>query len=165
MHKKFLLPEFSLIVFLDGLPSGVKEKVSAVQHQGTQLTVHLNAALSFDEEGTLAQYVSAHDVNASLSASAQKEQDLDRYMRRATVKNQIIAELAAENMERVRNGTWTVADLISLTMDVELKGVLDDINTLSFELAYSKVAALTNPIVTTEIKTQWQTKLMSHFYL
>ena len=103
MHKKFLLPEFSLIVFLDGLPSGVKEKVSAVQHQGTQLTVHLNAALSFDEEGTLAQYVSAHDVNASLSASAQKEQDLDRYMRRATVKNQIIAELAAENMETYRD--------------------------------------------------------------
>ena len=79
-------------------------------------------------------------------------------------KDKIIAEMASENMERVRNGAWSVANLISLTQDADLKHVLDDINTLSFELAMSKLQTITNPLLTAEIKLAWITKLQNNLY-
>ena len=99
------------------------------------------------------------------SAPLQIELDKIRFTKRAKVKDQIIAEMAAENMERVRTAVWTTADLISLTQDSELKDLLDDINSLSFEIAYSKIDALTNTLITTDIKDNWKLKLASHFYL
>ena len=165
MEKKYSKEEFNLLVFLDGMDPVIRDKVSAVQHIGTQLTVHLNSPLSFDEEQTLGQYVSAHDVNAPLSSDAQKEQDLQRYTQRAAVKNEIIAEMAAENMQRVRTGVWTVEQLTGLTYDPELKDLLDDVNTLSFELAYAKIDGLTNSLLTQEIKDGWKSKLAARFFL
>lgn len=95
----------------------------------------------------------------------QREQDFARFKKRAYAKDSIIAEMAAGNMERVRSGIWTVSQLIVLTQDPELKQILDDVNTLSFEIAYSRVDGLTNPLLTTEIKNSWKVLLQSHFYL
>lgn len=95
---------------------------------------------------------------------SQEQRDFIRFMKRANVKNQIVAEMAMENMARLRAGVWTTANLTALTQDAELKLVLDDVNTLSYELAIPKVQALTNPIITPQIKAGWVAKLMSHFY-
>lgn len=105
------------------------------------------------------------EVQDAVASVDQKQLDYERYLKRAKVKDQIIAEMASENMERVRNGLWTVNDLISLTQDPELKLVLDDVSTLSYELAVSKVMAISNPLITSQIKTDWSFKLQSHFYL
>jgi hypothetical protein len=94
----------------------------------------------------------------------QKEKDFNKYLKRAAAKNIIMAEMASENMERVRNGVWTVPQLVELTQDAELKLILNDIETLSFELAYQKLLAATNPMITSEIKTQWATKLVNNFF-
>lgn len=94
----------------------------------------------------------------------QYEKDFIKYQKRAAIKDIIISEMAAENMQRVRAGVWTVSQLIELTQDVELKHVLDDVNTLSFELAQAKINALTNPLITAEIKTNWIVKLQNYLY-
>jgi hypothetical protein len=94
----------------------------------------------------------------------QGEKDLAKYLKRARVKDQIIAEMASENIGRIRSGVWTVAQLTSLTQDQELKLVLDDVSTLSYELSVQKVMATTNALITPEIKAGWVAKLMSHFY-
>lgn len=96
---------------------------------------------------------------------SQQEKDYQRYIKRAQAKDKILAEMASENMTRVRVGTWSVPQLIELTQDTQLKQVLDDVNTLSFELAASKLAQLTTPIITDGIKTAWIEKLQRHFYL
>jgi hypothetical protein len=101
---------------------------------------------------------------ANSNMKTTKEIDYDKYVKRAAAKDKIIAEMASENMERVRAGTWTVPDLIGLTQDATLKDVLDDISTLSFELAQMKLQAATNPLLTTEIKDSWLAKLQAHLY-
>lgn len=99
-----------------------------------------------------------------VAAKTQQELDYDKYLKRASVKDKILAEMASENMSRIRAGAWTVQQLVELTQDAELKLVLDDVNTLSFELAAQKVMTLSNPLITTEIKLGWVSKLQSHFY-
>lgn len=106
-------------------------------------------------------------VEFSESAPTVNQFDLDkaRFEKRAQVKDQIISEMAAENMSRVRSGLWTTNQLIGLTQDSELKSILDDISTLSYEIAYSKIDGLTNALLTSDIKSSWKAKLASHFYL
>lgn len=94
----------------------------------------------------------------------QVEKDYIKYERRANIKDKIIAEMATENMGRIRSGVWTVPDLISLTQDQEIKGVLDDVHSLSFELAVNKIRALSNPIITQSIKKAWIAKLTLYFF-
>jgi hypothetical protein len=98
------------------------------------------------------------------TALTQEEKDFIKYQKRAQAKDRILAEMATENMSRIRRGIWTVPDLVALTQDPNLKAVLDDIQTLSFELAVTKLMQNNNPIVTPAIKNQWITKLQSHFY-
>lgn len=95
---------------------------------------------------------------------SQKDKDFQKYLKRAAAKDKIVAQMASENMERVRSGVWTVQNLIDLTQDAELKRVLDDINTLSFELAQAKLMAVTNPIVTPEIKAAWLATLQANLF-
>lgn len=99
-----------------------------------------------------------------ISNDMQKQKDYQKYLRRSEAKDKIIAQMATENMERVRSGIWTVQNLIDLTQDAELKRVLDDINTLSFELAQAKLMAVTNPIVTPEIKAAWLATLQANLF-
>lgn len=94
---------------------------------------------------------------------SQKTSDQIRFKKRAAVKDDILSSMAADNMERVRNGTWTAGELVSLTQDPELKNLLDDINTLSFEIAYSKVDGLTNSLLTQDIKDEWKLKYIQIF--
>jgi hypothetical protein len=104
---------------------------------------------------------------AGLTALFDKEtklKDQEKYAKRDKVKGQLIIEMATENMERVRMGLWTTPQLIALTQDSELKLVQDDIGSLSFELAVMKVQALTNPLITPDIKLGWIKKLQAHFY-
>jgi hypothetical protein len=95
----------------------------------------------------------------------QKEKDIARFTKRAAAKNIIIAEMAADNMERVRNGVWTTSQLMGLTVDPGLLNVLNNISTLSYEIAAYNVYNLTNPLITVAIKQVWIAKLQSHFYL
>jgi hypothetical protein len=95
----------------------------------------------------------------------QYDRDYERYLKRAQAKDKILAEMASENMARVRAGTWTTSQLIELTQDAGLKLVLDDVSTLSFELASQKLITINNPLITDEIKFGWIEKLQRHFYL
>lgn len=85
----------------------------------------------------------------------QEELDLEKYEKRASVKDKLIAKMAVGNVNRVRTGTWSVNDLVAMTQDEKLKQIVIDLNTLSFELAIHKVMLLDNPLVTQEIKMEW----------
>lgn len=104
------------------------------------------------------------DNSTTVVEQTVQQKDFNKYMKRASVKDLIIAEMASENMDRVRRGIWTVTDLISLTQDPSLKLVLDDINTLSFELAISKLNGIMHKCITNDIKTAWTLKLQLHLY-
>jgi len=110
------------------------------------------------------QWAAAGGSAAPAQVPSQLEIDTTRYARRARAKDQILAEFAAENMARVRAGKWSVPQLVGLTQDTGLKSLLDNIDTLSFEIAASQVPALTNPLLTQEIKAGWVSKLQAHFY-
>jgi ATP-dependent Clp protease ATP-binding subunit ClpA len=93
------------------------------------------------------------------------EKDRVTMAERSRVKDELIGKMGAENKQRVRDGTWTVTQLIELTQDAQLKLVLDDINSLSFELAQSKIMAITNPLITMEIKMSWVKSLQDNLFL
>lgn len=109
----------------------------------------------------LESIVSSHTLEEILT---QKELDFDKYKKRASVKDDIIATMASDNMERVRTGVWTVSQLIGLTQDAELKLILDDVSTLSYELAVGKIQAATNVLLTETVKNEWIAMLVTHFY-
>lgn len=98
-------------------------------------------------------------------APTQHDLDFNRYVRRAAARDRLLAEMAADNMARVRSGAWTVSDLQGLMADPQTKVVIDLINTLSFELAAQALAASPNVLLTPEIKAGWVAKLQAHFYL
>jgi hypothetical protein len=102
--------------------------------------------------------------NTTPAEPSQKEKDYNKYLQRAQVKDKLLAEMATENMERVRNGTWSVSDLIGLTQDPTLKLVLDDINTLSFELAQAKLLTATHALLTSDVKNSWIMKLQNNLF-
>jgi len=85
--------------------------------------------------------------------------------KRASIKDSLIGEIGAENKGRIRQGIWTVEQLTQLTQDNEMKLVLDDINSLSFELAQAKIMAISNPLITQEIKLQWIGRLQANLFL
>lgn len=95
----------------------------------------------------------------------QREKDELRYQRRAAVKDQLLAYMAADNMGRVRSGTWTVANLTSLMDDPAVVAANAYMSTLSFELASSSINAAATPLLTPEIKADWTAKLAQHYYL
>jgi hypothetical protein len=99
------------------------------------------------------------------AVKTQAQLDYDRYIKRSQAKDKILSEFAAENMGRIRAGTWTVPNLIALTQDTQLTTLLSNINTLSFELAIVSVQGLTNPLITPEIKASWIAKLQANLFL
>lgn len=98
-------------------------------------------------------------------APTQYTLDVNRYTKRAAVKDRLLAEMAADNMARVRSGVWTVVDLTGLMADADVKAVLELIGTLSFELAAQALAAADHPLLTPKIKAGWIAKLQQHLYL
>lgn len=98
-------------------------------------------------------------------APSQLDLDQARYQKRAAVKDELIAFMAADNMSRVRSGQWTVAELTGLMTDPDVSAATSYMGTLSYELAAQSIAQATTPLLTPEIKTAWVAKLQEHFYL
>lgn len=88
-----------------------------------------------------------------------------RYLARAQAKDELLAEMNAASMELVRTGVWTDADLIGLMTDPQIKQAIDLTNSLSYELAAQALMAVTHPLMTPEIKSEWAARLQAHFYL
>lgn len=116
-----------------------------------------NAIIVTDEEFSV--------ITAEWAAHVQLVKDKIRYLNRAKVKDNLIAEICTENMQRIRNGTWTVEQLISLTVDSDFIKIQNDINSLSFELAQSKIMSMTNPLITQDIKLGWVGRLQENLFL
>lgn len=96
---------------------------------------------------------------------SQFDRDQARYNKRAVVKDQLIAYMAADNMSRVRSGEWTVQQLTSLVSDPAVAAANSYMSTLSYELAAQAIQAATTPLLTPEIKALWIGKLQEHFYI
>lgn len=97
--------------------------------------------------------------------NTQFEMDINRYNKRAAVKDSLIAYMAADNMSRVRSGEWTVDDLTGLLDDPAVIQANALMGTLSYELAAAQIAAATTPLLTPEIKSDWVSRLEAHYYL
>ena len=92
----------------------------------------------------------------------QSEKDISRFIKRANVKDSLLAWMAADNMSRIRSGEWTLENLKSLLID--LSPINSMMQTLSFELAAKSIQSNNNPLMTAEIKDAWVAKLTEHFY-
>lgn len=95
----------------------------------------------------------------------QFELDQLRYRRRAAVQADLMSRMAADNMSRVRAGTWTVPQLTALMDDPAVKAAQTHMATLSYELAAQSLGDATTPLLTPEIKAEWIAQLTAHFYL
>ena len=95
----------------------------------------------------------------------QFEKDQSRYQKRAAVKDELMAYMAADNMGRVRSGVWSVTDLTGMLDDPAVVAANALMGTLSFELAAQQINAATTPLLTSEIKADWVSRLESHYYL
>ncbi len=116
-----------------------------------------NAIVVSDEDYAL--------LYASYESLILKEKDRIAMEKRAQIKDALIGEIASENKERLRTGVWTYANLITFLDSEESKKVMNEINGLSFELAQSSIMAITNPIITMDIKLQWVDRLKSNLFL
>ncbi len=96
---------------------------------------------------------------------SQFERDEARYRKRAAVKDALLAYMAADNMSRVRSGTWTVADLTALLADPAVAAANQFMSTLSFELAAQAIASASTPLLTPAIRADWIARLQAHFYM
>lgn len=116
-----------------------------------------NAILVSDEEFAV--------IYAQYEPLILKEKDRITMKKRAEVKDSLIGQIGADNKERLRNGVWTQAQLIEFLASEECKLVLGDIQGLSFELAQGKIMAMTNPLITMEIKMNWINILKENLFL
>ena len=123
-------------------------------------------------DGVLGVYVQADwetmredEMRARERPQTQFEKDQSRYTKRAAVKDELLAYMAADNMSRVRSGVWTVADLTSLLDDPAVVAANSLMGSLSFELAAQQIQAATTPLLTPEIKADWVSRLEAHCYL
>lgn len=96
---------------------------------------------------------------------SQFDRDKARYEKRAAVKDELLAWMAADNMGRVRSGEWTVQDLTALLADPTVAAANQFMSTLSFELAAQAIASASTPLLTPAIRADWITRLQAHFYL
>jgi len=134
-----------------GMYTAEEPNVLAIQVAGKELIHRPATEQDFAPPEEIAPYV-----------ETDFEKDRYRYLQRAAAKDLLIAEMAAENVGRIRSGVWTVQDLVALTSDPEISIILQDIHSLSFELAASKLLSCSNSLLTTEIKQTWAQRLMSH---
>ena len=122
-------------------------------------------------DGVLGVYLQAdwetmrEDEMRARGPQTQFEKDQSRYTKRAAIKDELLAYMAADNMGRVRSGVWSVADLTSLLGDPAVVAANSLMGTLSFELAAQQIGAATTPLLTPEIKAEWVSRLEAHYYL
>jgi len=132
--------------------------------EGATFTIPAAESYGFAYERWLAEGNHPDDVPTPTPLTAY-EKDVWRYKMRDSVKGQIIAEMASDNMARVRAGVWTVPELIGLASDPLLAQVQGYMATLSFELAAQALATSEHPLLTPEIKAGWIAKLQANFFL
>lgn len=106
-----------------------------------------------------------HTATVTPPTPSQFDLDKARYEKRAAVKNDLIAYMAADNMSRVRSGVWTVPQLMSLMDDPAVSAANAYMSTLSFELAAQAIESAATPLLTPEIRADWVARLQAHFYL
>lgn len=106
-----------------------------------------------------------NSLYASYEPLILKEKDRIAMRKRAEVKDKLIGDIGTDNKERLRAGIWTYDQLVGFLASSECMAVLDDINGLSFELAQVKIMAITNPIVTMDIKLKWVNSLKENLFL
>ncbi|MDO9252634.1 MAG: hypothetical protein Q7U48_13925 [Hydrogenophaga sp.] len=133
------------------------------------------AVRAYEDDGSQDDYIppaaepiteaQALEIVSFVPELTQYEKDIRRYQRRASVKDQLMAFMAADNMSRVRSGAWTVPDLTGLIDDPAVAAAQSYMDTLSYELAAQAIGAATTPLLTAEIKANWVAKLTEHFYL
>ena len=122
-------------------------------------------------DGVLGVYLQAdwetmrEDEMRARGPQTQFEKDQSRYTKRAAVKDDLVAYMAADNMSRVRSGVWSVADLTSLLDDPAVVAANALMGTLSFELSAAQIQVATTPLLTPEIKADWVSRLEAHYYL
>jgi hypothetical protein len=116
-----------------------------------------NAIVVTDEEYQI--------IYASFEPAILKEKDRIAMEKRAQIKDALIGEIASENKERLRTGIWSYADLVGFLNSEESKKVMNEINGLSFELAQGSIMAITNPIITMDIKLTWVNRLKENLFL
>lgn len=124
----------------------------------------LEAAIAGLDDATKASLRATFAGESTYVEPTQSEKDKLKYMKRARALDTIIAEMAVENIARVRAGTWTVAQLIGLTQDETIKEIISDLTSLSFEIAYQKVNSIALEYVTTDIKNAFKAKLYANFF-
>ena len=105
------------------------------------------------------------DLTQEQIAEKRFASDQARYTKRAAAKDALLAFMAADNMSRVRNGTWTVPELMSLLDDPAVSAANAYMSTLSYELAAQAIAGTATPLLTPAIRADWIGKLQEHFYL
>ena len=108
---------------------------------------------------TSAQITAASTAANTPPVKTVLELDIEKYKRRADAKPLLMAKMAAMNVGRLKNGTWTTAQLVSLMSDPEIKSLVSHMETLSFELGIGVINSLTNPIITPAIKEVWIAEL------
>ena len=85
--------------------------------------------------------------------------DTEKYLRRANIKPLLMAKMAAMNVGRLKSGTWTMAQLVSLMSEDATKSLIDHMETLSFDLAIGVVNSHPNVLLTPAIKSTWVAEL------
>ena len=145
-------------------------QVRCVSYHPTQIDILRDDAAAMgtpldEHQAMLAGWVASYVPPEPAPAPSQFEKDQARYQKRAAVKDQLMAYMAADNMGRVRSGVWTVADLTSLMGDPQLAAATNYMSTLSFELAAQVISQAQNALLTQEIRDNWVSRLQEHFYL
>ena len=105
--------------------------------------------------------IDGFDFNDPMNAI---EKDQIKYGCRASSRDKIISLIAANNVERVRTGVWTTQDLIDLTNSAEVITILNNLNSLSFEIALQNIENATHPLATQAIKDEYSAIITEHLY-
>ena len=85
--------------------------------------------------------------------------DYLRFLRRVDAKGSILAEIAAENLQRVRLSIWSADQLKNLMDHQGIRNVVSCIELLAFEMAIVQIMELNIVEITGEIKQGWISKL------
>jgi hypothetical protein len=73
--------------------------------------------------------------------------------------------MGADNVQRVRNGEWTIEDLHELNSNPITTKVINLVLLYSFELAIQALLEADHPLLTPEVKGKWVNDLQAHLYL
>lgn len=87
-----------------------------------------------------------------------------RYRRRAAVRDELLAWMAADNEGRILDGTWTLADYTGMLADPQIAAAMQFMQVMAYELTAQSILASEHPLMTPDIKAAWSAKLAEHFY-